>query len=136
MSSNCLLLEESGESLLYLFSRHIFLVGCNQPDVAERVFPSRVSRRRSGVTVTFCCDITFSLSAFATGAMIPMRRGRVMEKKSDHSPFSIPHSPFLCREDIFSSCLRIENVELKMENDVGSTNTKFPDPVCFDSKAR
>src|SRR5215470_6589129 len=33
-----ILLEEGGESLPYFFRRHIFLAGCDEPDVAERVF--------------------------------------------------------------------------------------------------
>src|SRR5262245_21674431 len=35
---NCLLIEECGKSLPYLISRHVFLAGCDEPDVAERVF--------------------------------------------------------------------------------------------------
>src|SRR5262249_2572333 len=38
-----LLFEEFGESLLYFFRRYIFLAGCDEPDVAERIFQSAVA---------------------------------------------------------------------------------------------
>src|SRR5215510_6988205 len=40
---DCLLLEEGGKALLYFFRRHIFLAGCDEPDVAERVFQFTVA---------------------------------------------------------------------------------------------
>src|SRR5215468_4665445 len=38
-----LMFEECCESLLYFFRRHIFLTGCDEPDVAERIFQSAVA---------------------------------------------------------------------------------------------
>ena len=43
MSSHCLLLEEGGESLQYLFRRHVFLAGCVESNVTERIFQFAVA---------------------------------------------------------------------------------------------
>src|SRR5215813_13725697 len=40
-------------------------------------------------------------------------------KKSGHSPFSIPHFPFSGRKNDAYLCPRMENVELKRENESG-----------------
>src|SRR5215510_8248835 len=37
-SQSAILFEDGGESLPYFFKRHIFLAGCDEPDVAEWVF--------------------------------------------------------------------------------------------------
>src|SRR5262245_36247035 len=43
VSSYCLLLEECGKALPYLFRRHIFLTSRDEPNVAERVFQFAVA---------------------------------------------------------------------------------------------
>src|SRR5262245_31336905 len=43
VSSYCLLLEECGKAILYLFGRYIFLAGCDEPNMSERIFQFAVA---------------------------------------------------------------------------------------------